>query len=1595
MITTNPKFASYSLSVLSPTGTFAMQGSSGEVQIIKDAQQGQKFNITSGTRTQLINKPPFEENILKNAVLFDIETLGVQTQTIHEMSLFDLENNKLTVFLPENNLIRDANHDINAFNMVSSSKREKVDVLKQLGDDAKAKLSFKDIAFADFLMNRKAYTELIQETSGKAEFTQFNALLTNLQAIDDNASLDAVNKEKQKAAFLFNDANVSMLRDESLLKNAGFNKAFERDNQYLARYILKGSEAFEKFQKEQPALSKFYSYLSEASGKFNQTDLTELTESYIKSLGTSGKYTADQLKGLNIEIVQGKPMDQLLKDVASRMQDKTVFIANAAFESKQIGAQIQASVEDQLNQKIADKKAELGLTADQELPRKILSAIKEEVYSEHNPFAKVGFAGSVSTGEPFYVSGIEYNAAATQGRMTGNYTGLAKQILQGTGPGETRDILDIFRAEQSMLKKYDITSANRPIALSVEMQGRLHKFTELMMSGASEEELKETLSKFKETHTSSLDVMVHEATALKQSVVQTEALFQYMTRTDRGKDLFKLAKEGKGGLYQAVAYGKILEDLSPKLEKIALQQRVVTNLKQVEEFGYATQAEVTGIKYREQQREIGTPDNRFLLKEKLATPNYERKELMTFEEFKKSILEQEIYDYKGKPQDFVEIEKGLLGGGFLKPLGEGKYEFVDHLTNIEDQSDAAKETRSKFKDYIKAQENKVSESIKSVEEYSESFNLTNFKNSVNKFFGMNNLEDIKPVEIQPGFTKKLTPEQKAAQEVRSTTKALNQHLSEARSHFMFMMKDFYGKPQFSDIEAALDDEHHVVSKLNNTTTPEVRQLFEDYKATGEITVGKTRKQKPKTATEESEIKKTFVKDYLEARYHEETGINQDLNRITPAQQETYIAGQKRILQQAAERELLFGTQNIPEVEKQINEQIIYGKKTVGEYRQDFSTYKQTGQIKTSYGANILDESFSKDLSDADKAKRFSQVVFEAEESARMPLGASGEVLKYTEPEIKNYLINNEVPTSSPKVLAEAPTIIEPTVKPNAVNIEMPTAKQISEIAEPIMKRNLNQGLDQVIKDSFRSPKVMKGLGIYAAGAASLGLLSLAQEDLPKEKSLVSQDYSSWFENQKQYFGSESNFKTAINKKYESTFEGLPEQGFASYLRKINTDFGSPYQGPEISQGVFDNQKLMNERRKYMRQVFADRNFREGGEIHDMLRSFVSFRPKFQRVQQLYSEHEQVDDRTLAGLKGKNLVKLKVSDEYQINIEDADTITLQRKGVPNNSLAAFMGSNSFSFRLAGIDAPETAHEGRASQPHAEESKKLLQNLISKGELDIVVDPENVTYGRQVATLFSKGKNLNLELIREGAVSYLPFKGKGQQQMYDQKAYAAAHKYASEANRGMWAEPYFQVYADMMRRTGQSITFNTLVNAQETAKNSITSNIATTMEQAQQEGEYTQAQKEEMNLIAEDIKDRKGLQKSQPEVFKSLELRKQYEETKNTNPLKDDFSGRFVDGSLNNQKYNSHLDEMSYDLKRLIESKGSKNLNNKMKTTGSKKNNLDLVESGMNAQKSQSITQTNPQMHIDREKRIMRQNVMQAMQHKALLNLKQSPINHHRM
>lgn len=143
-------------------------------------------------------------------------------------------------------------------------------------------------------------------------------------------------------------------------------------------------------------------------------------------------------------------------------------------------------------------------------------------------------------------------------------------------------------------------------------------------------------------------------------------------------------------------------------------------------------------------------------------------------------------------------------------------------------------------------------------------------------------------------------------------------------------------------------------------------------------------------------------------------------------------------------------------------------------------------------------------------------------------------------------------------------------------------------------------------------------------------------------------------------------------------------------------------------------------------------------------------------------HGQAPMRTVAGTVTK--------------ISDGDTIHLE---TPEQTI--------LKVRLYGIDAPETdkinSHTGMVSipgQPYGEEAKKALDNKVmgKKVKMDILdIDK----YRRMVGMVYLDGRNINLELVKEGYaeafIKYLkePYK----------KEFLGAEKEARLVKKGIWS------------------------------------------------------------------------------------------------------------------------------------------------------------------------------------------------------------------
>lgn len=547
------------------------------------------------------------------------------------------------------------------------------------------------------------------------------------------------------------------------------------------------------------------------------------------------------------------------------------------------------------------------------------------------------------------------------------------------------------------------------------------------------------------------------------------------------------------------------------------------------------------------------------------------------------------------------------------------------------------------------------------------------------------------------------------------------------------------------------------------------------------------------------------------------------------------------------------------------------------------------------------------------------------------------------------------PTPTPPT-PKSPPIPTPPAKPSLASaVAMPSTPSI---------RNID--------DIFKSiPKVG-----YAGLALGLAAFGAATPEREPSKSLLTPTYEQFLEAKAKEYGSEQFYKQELDVKY-GLIEGMSESGIAAFMRKLNTDFGSPYQGMGYSSSVLEDHNLRRERQNYINRQFMLRHFSEQGDIGLFFKKHID--SAFRRQYGISVERPTViptgspiDPERYGSLKGKNLVEYNI-DPTQITVEDADTITVNRGGGLIDPLSKFMGTTGQAkFRLAGIDAPETAHEYRAAQPYAEAAKQIAQELLANAkEVKVVTEPGDSTYGRQVGVVYVDGKNLNLELLRRGAAAYLPYKGKGKQPIYDQKAFEMAEAQAYEARKGMWSEAYFQAYKEITKVSGQTVTFNMLNDPAKVVSSSNMMSMFAEMNKAQRQGYVN---KEELEILGKKIG--------------SLEK-----------PFADDpkFSAMNLEtyGEPSNS-ITSILDQQKYEIGRLMRTRGSDRLTEKMKVGNVSQNNVELAKMTTSDSVYESeMNQKATDAKVREIQSFKRKQAMAAMQQNALRNQFNSPIGHYRM
>lgn len=565
-----------------------------------------------------------------------------------------------------------------------------------------------------------------------------------------------------------------------------------------------------------------------------------------------------------------------------------------------------------------------------------------------------------------------------------------------------------------------------------------------------------------------------------------------------------------------------------------------------------------------------------------------------------------------------------------------------------------------------------------------------------------------------------------------------------------------------------------------------------------------------------------------------------------------------------------------------------------------------------------------------------------------------------------------------------------SIKEYAGMRDKPRIDVIKKVDEEQFIKSFREGTPYTSKLQIAGTSIFDGIkskiGLFGIIAGGLFAVSHKQEE--REKAILVGDYQDFLDNQAKYFGNVDTYIDRVKDKYGMKMEGLQHQGLMAKIRSTFTDFGSPYQGPGYSSFVLEDNKLRSQRNKYLRDQFHVRHFSEQGDIGLLFKRFLdtAFRKQYNLSvgNKRFFYGDELDSQRYSMLRDQKNLRQKIirKNEFDINVEDGDTITLKRKGSDNSALSKFMGNNggTFSFRLAGIDSPETAHADRGAQPYAEASKAMLQDIISKGkDVRLIMRPDDSTYGRQVAMLYVDGKNINLEMIKRGMASYLPFKSKGKAPIFDQKAFEKAQENAVKSKRGMWSTSYFQAYSEIVKGSGETLTFNTLANATKVAKSANLMSVYSIMNQANKVG-MKGFIKEEINQLTERLK---YTQKTSDKSVFSPDMKMSNYDIPSLQAY-----------GANPNTILSSLDDIKMDLTSQLNSSFSRLANeNKQRNV----NNLRLSQESLNASEiyKEEVVEQNTlkqQRQVTKIKRIRR---MEAMQHNALGNIFNSPIQHHRM
>lgn len=283
-----------------------------------------------------------------------------------------------------------------------------------------------------------------------------------------------------------------------------------------------------------------------AGGK--ETELSKITDDlrwqnkFLIDALESGKYPHLQGKPLNPRQILGTtlltetgvdPTKLFTQDILPHLQGRTIWIANARFESSIIGAQL-----------AADNASE-----------KFKRDLKLETFRPDTP-------------DPFYITGKEVNTARAIAQTTGDWRGVwqaYKTYTPKAGETAVRDIQDVIRSMYAYGKSTGLLSA------PTGYYGTGIDVTHQLFSLAEEDTQRIGMKEF---HKAAEDAAIHEKYVLKKSIEYTRALEEFEAGTPVGEQMRQQALKGEGPLARITRYFSLLEQAGPDLQRVNFLSRI-------------------------------------------------------------------------------------------------------------------------------------------------------------------------------------------------------------------------------------------------------------------------------------------------------------------------------------------------------------------------------------------------------------------------------------------------------------------------------------------------------------------------------------------------------------------------------------------------------------------------------------------------------------------------------------------------------------------------------------------------------------------------------------------------------------------------------------------------------------------------------------------------------------------------------------------------------------------------------------------------------------------------------------------------------------